>query len=72
MQQFYRHVYTARANIMRGEVSLVGALQSGVPFYWDMYKALGGWNQHEHRSFLEWMAPSFLEHDAGGYFERYA
>lgn len=58
--------------IVRGEVSLASALHSGTPFYWDMYKALGGWNEHEHRCFLEWVYLSFEALDAHMLFDRYA
>lgn len=72
IDRFYRLFVCVDAMIVRGEVSLVSALHSGAPFYWDMYKALGGWNEHEHRCFLEWMRPSFEVLDAHMLFDRYA
>lgn len=72
LDDFYSLFLCVDAMIVRGEVSLISALHSGTPFYWDMYKTIGGWNEREHHFFLEWLRPSFEHLDAQRFFDRYA
>lgn len=41
--------------IVRGEVSLISALQMGTPLLWDMYKERGGWYGEQADDFLSFI-----------------
>jgi hypothetical protein len=38
LDEFYNLIDTSEFVIIRGEVSFAHVMQSGVPFFWDMYK----------------------------------
>ncbi len=41
--------------IVRGEVSLISALQFGTPLLWDMYHEIGGSHTTQRRDFVDWI-----------------
>ncbi len=44
--------------VLRGEISSLRGLMSDRPYIWDMYKDLGGWNQEDSHSFLDYISAS--------------
>jgi len=41
--------------IIRGEVSFAHMIQSSVPFFWDMYRDIGGFPETQSEQFLSLM-----------------
>lgn len=54
-REFSSIVRESTWTIVRGEVSLISALQIGTPLLWDMYKERGGWYGEQAEQFLSFM-----------------
>ena len=52
--EFSSFIHLSAWAIVRGEVSLISALQLGTPILWDMYKEIGGFHPEQAEQFLDW------------------
>jgi hypothetical protein len=53
LNDFYHILDTSEFVIIRGEVSFAHVVQSGVPFFWDMYKWIGWFPSEQSIQFLD-------------------
>ncbi|MBX9809191.1 hypothetical protein K2X92_02265 [Candidatus Gracilibacteria bacterium] len=53
LDEFYNLIDTSEFVIIRGEVSFGHVVQSSVPFFWDMYKGIGGFPEEQSIQFLD-------------------
>ena len=49
---FYLLIDTSQFVIIRGEVSFAHVIQGSIPFFWDMYKSIGGFPSEQSKQFL--------------------
>ncbi len=63
MLDFYRLLDTSEFVIIRWEVSFSHMIQGSVPFFWDIYRDIGGWPSDQSAQFLEfvWASPEYRE-----------
>ncbi len=50
---FHHLIAESEWSIVRGEVSFVSTVALGKPFFWDMYKEIGGFHSLQSEQFLE-------------------
>ena len=53
--EFYSLLDSSEFVIIRGEVSFAHMIQSSVPFFWDMYRDIGGFPEEQSEQFLSLM-----------------
>lgn len=53
--EFYSLLDSSEFVIIRGEVSFAHMIQSSVPFFWDMYRDIGGFPETQSEQFLSLM-----------------
>lgn len=52
VSEFYSLLDSSEFVIIRGEVSFAHMIQSSVPFFWDMYRSIGGFPEEQSGQFL--------------------
>jgi len=55
MNMFYSLLDTSEFAIIRWEVSWAHMIQGSIPFFWDMYRSIGGWPSEQSDQFLEFI-----------------
>ncbi|NRH20658.1 elongation factor P maturation arginine rhamnosyltransferase EarP [Candidatus Gracilibacteria bacterium] len=53
--EFYSLLDSSEFVIIRGEVSFAHMIQSSVPFFWDMYRGIGGFPEEQSKQFLSFL-----------------
>ncbi|NDK10278.1 elongation factor P maturation arginine rhamnosyltransferase EarP [Candidatus Gracilibacteria bacterium] len=55
MQEYASLLHYCEGNIVRGENSMINAMESGKPFYWDIYKENNGAHREKIHDFCEYL-----------------
>ena len=58
LEEFHHVLAYSQWSIIRGEISLMNILSLEKPFFWDMYKMIGGLNTQQSLDFLEYREAS--------------
>lgn len=54
--EFYSLLDSSEFVIIRGEVSFAHMIQTSVPFFWDMYRGIGGFPEEQSEQFLSFLS----------------
>lgn len=63
LENYYSLFHLADTNIVRGDGSIVQAIQTGKPFLWDIYKEIGGFPESISDQYIDFLNPSKVYRD---------
>jgi hypothetical protein len=61
--EFYHLIDTSEFAIIRGDTTFAHMIQGSVPFFWDMYRGLGGFPREQSDAYISLIGASDSYHD---------